>query len=669
LSQAGSSLPRHPLSRSRRVALGLAGAVMLALAQFVVRPQGWLGRLIPGGTAGTAFNLEMVAELRVTLALGGLLLLALALLDRQVAALGVRLARGVAALDGWLRQGRRWQAAVVIAFLAGAAIFAGFSIARHNAFNSKAYDLGLHAQVFWNTSHGRLLASSIEVDNYLGDHVSPIILLLAPLYLVWPDPRALLLLQGVVLAAGALPLAALARRRLEAKWPGGAHVAALLLALNFLAYPALGFVNRFEFHEEVLAVPLLLLAFWALEARRLGVLSLALALALLTKEDVGLTVAAVGLWTWWRGRRGRTGPESPHTGPDGHGWAGDPGLQTLGLLWAGIGLAWSLLALFVLIPAFRGAGSDTLSRYAWLGNGPADVMATLLHDPGRVPAHLLGEPRRLWMLFKFLLPLGFLPLLSPAVLVALPSLAVNWLAGNLYQASIYFHYAAVVIPVLFAATVYGLEGVARRRGKAASGKSQDAGGKQRALVNGHRNEAVLSLVLLWLVLCAGLALAFDRFWQPRTGQDNWENYGLTAQVDPASVAAFDSVARLLPADAAVATTEAYAPHLANRQQLYLLYDQRILEVPDRVDWVLVDLSDLRYGVRPREYYGLLRWIADRQGLAACYFEADVVLLGPGCTGSAAVAPYEARLAELQQRVAAEPVAPVLLEAIGERYFR
>ena len=85
-------------------------------------------------------------------------------------------------------------------------MFAAYSIARHAAFNSKAYDLGLHAQVFWNTSQGRLFASSIEVKNYLGDHVSPIILLLAPIYRLWPDPAWLLILQAVALASGALRL-------------------------------------------------------------------------------------------------------------------------------------------------------------------------------------------------------------------------------------------------------------------------------------------------------------------------------------------------------------------------------------------------------------------------------------------------------------------------------
>lgn len=601
------------------------------------------------GAASATYNASLLAEMRLFAALAGALLLAVALLPRPLARLGERLAPPLRRLDGWLQAGRRWNLLLAGLILLATAALAGYSIARHNAFNSKAYDLGLHAQVWWNTSQGRLFAGSVEVDNYLGDHVSPIILLLAPLYRLWPDARLLLLLQAAALAVGAWPLALLARGRLRPHWPQGAHLASLLLAGIYLSYPALGFVNRFEFHEEIFAVPLLLLAFWALEARRLGLMSLALLLALLTKEEVGLTVAAFGLWAWWRGR-----VSHPAT-PSG---SGKTRLQPVGLAWAAIGVAWSLLALFVVIPAMRGAESDTLARYAWLGSGPADILAGALQHPGRIASHLLGEPRRIWMLVKFLLPVGFLPLLSPAILLILPTLAINWLAGNLYQASIYFHYATLMIPLVFAAAVYGMERIARR------GRLGQASGPDAADFTPHAPR--FSLTLLWLAACALLALSFDQPWQARTGQVNWENYGLIRQTDPA---AFRAAAARLPADGAVATTEAYAPHLANRPGLYLLHDARILFVADRVEWVLVDLNDHRYGVQARATYGLLRWIMAVRELGVCHFAGDVVLLGPGCADAPAEAAFLARLAELQAAAAGETVNPVLLEFVGAEFFQ
>lgn len=603
--------------------------------------------LWPGASRLSSFNSSLMHEVRVSAALLGALLVLAAWLTPQSVDLAGRLARPLNATERWLASGRHWWSLLLAATLVMALVLAVYSITRFNHFNAKAYDLGLHAQVFWNTGHGRLFAGSVEVDNYLGDHVSPIILLLAPLYRLLPDPRTLLLLQAAALASGALPLALLARRRFSIT----PHLLSLTLALIFLTYPALGFVNRFEFHEEVLVVPLLLAAFLALETRRAGWMSLALLLALLCKEDVGLTVAAFGLFAWLRAR-------SMVDPGDAAQPSSSRRMRTSGLVWALAGVVWSLVALLVIIPAFRSGPSDTLTRYSWLLVGPAD----LLGNPGRVVQHLLADPRRLWMLVKFLLPVGFTSVFSPAILVSLPAVAVNWLAGNLYQSSIYFHYAATTIPAVFAAAVYGIERIV--------GKGDGKGGnKGKKGEEGQGSEVRGALVLVWLVVCALLALSFDQFWQPRTGQADWENYGLTWQVSPDSVAAFSAAADLLPTDGALATTEAYASRLANRQELFLLHDPRIVRVADRVDWVLVDLNDHRYGIQPRQLYGLLRWIADVRDLDVCYFQQDVVLLGAGCDDAAAAAAYDSSLSTLQQQVAGEDVDPALLEFLGPAYFR
>ncbi len=52
-------------------------------------------------------------------------------------------------------------------------------------FQSGAYDLGIQANVTWNTAHGHLFYDSIQNINYLGDHFSPIHLLLAFIYRLW----------------------------------------------------------------------------------------------------------------------------------------------------------------------------------------------------------------------------------------------------------------------------------------------------------------------------------------------------------------------------------------------------------------------------------------------------------------------------------------------------
>ena len=209
--------------------------------------------------------------------------------------------------------------------LIGAIAFSGFAIVRHERLNSSTYDLGIKDQVIWNTSQGRWFASSVEVTHYLGDHVQLIFLPLALLYRLWPDVRLLLVLQAVGLAVGVLPVYWLAFRRLENRF------VALALSFLYLCYPALGFINRFDFHAVSFSIPLFLLAYCSLESQHSRLTTLLLLLALSCREEVGLTVGAFGLYALLVRRE-----------------------QKWGTVWALTGFAWSLIAVFAVIPTFRG---------------------------------------------------------------------------------------------------------------------------------------------------------------------------------------------------------------------------------------------------------------------------------------------------------------------------
>ena len=88
-------------------------------------------------------------------------------------------------------------------------------------FRLARYDLGNMVQAVWSTAHGRPL----EVTNgptgeqlvRLGNHVDPILVLLAPLWLIAPTPQLLIAVQIVAVAAGAFPLFWLGRRRLGSR--------------------------------------------------------------------------------------------------------------------------------------------------------------------------------------------------------------------------------------------------------------------------------------------------------------------------------------------------------------------------------------------------------------------------------------------------------------------
>ena len=214
-----------------------------------------------------------------------------------------------------------------------ATAYGAMAVVRHLRFNSTGYDLAIHEQAVWNTLHGKPFATSLEVDNRLADHFSPFLLVPMIPYAIYQSPLTLLVLQALVLGLGAIPLYRIAQRRLSS------DLMATALAIAYLLYPALGFLARFDFHTEIFAVPAFLAAFDAMDRDRWKAATLWLIIPLLCKENLGLTVAAWGLYALFVRKK-----------------------PAWGLAWLVIGLAQFWFASFVLIPAIRGESSDTLQR-------------------------------------------------------------------------------------------------------------------------------------------------------------------------------------------------------------------------------------------------------------------------------------------------------------------
>ncbi len=297
-----------------------------------------------------------------------------------------------------------------------AACFGAIAVLRHRAFESGRFDLGNMTQAVWSTAHGDVL-SVTDVHGQqlsrLGSHFDPILALLAPLWWLWPSPELLLVVQAVAVASGALPVFWLARRHF------GSDHAAAALAVAYLLAPPVQWLTVSDFHPVALACPLLLFAWWHVDLGRLWAFGLLAALAIATKEHVGLAVAGIGVWYAVRHRAPRTGAAI-----------------------AAVAATAALVAALVVVPHFAAAGASAFeSRY---------------ESPSL-------DGRDLSYLASLLLSLALLPLAAPLALVAaLPELGLNLLSDTVTQTSVKTHYAATIAPALFVAAVFGAARLAAR---------------------------------------------------------------------------------------------------------------------------------------------------------------------------------------------------------------
>ena len=203
------------------------------------------------------------------------------------------------------RAGRRMTADWIGVGALTALVAAGyivFVMAQYYTFRISADDLLIFDQGVRSYAHFHLGISpfigyhlSFGPDySLLGNHWSPILAALAPVYWIWNSPITLLVAQAVLFAL-AIPWIWVFTRRAFGGGPK-ATVAAYLVSIAYAISWPLASALVFQFHEVAFAPVLMAVALERLQAGRLRAALIALGLLLLVKEDMGLFVAGIGAY-------------------------------------------------------------------------------------------------------------------------------------------------------------------------------------------------------------------------------------------------------------------------------------------------------------------------------------------------------------------------------------
>jgi uncharacterized membrane protein len=464
----------------------------------------------------------------------------------------------------WLEQHARLVlGAMVVVY---ACIFSVAAIYKLHAF-WMGFDLGVHEQVLWNTMHGRVAEVSPfgGTRSYLGIDIIIIELLLAPLYALAPRTETMLVLQVVLASSGAVPLFLLARDR------SGTALYGLLAAFLYFAALPVQYAILYEFQIRTVGTMLFLWAFLFFERERLGLFLLFGLLAIWTRSEGGLVLAAIGLYALIQRRRWP--------------WVVAPAV---------VGLGWLALSLKVLIPAFRDEHDFLYALiYAWMGDTPGEAIQTVLLRPGYVAAHIL-TPEKLGYLLDLLGPLLFLPLLRPDVLlIAAPPLLINLVSLDRIHWSIRYHYQAFILPFLLVATIYVLTDrqTDKQTGRQHPPPEQAPPRSGRWLAAPRR--FVARHAPLFAVLLIGAALGSQLVLRsPLISL-------ATRERDTARIAAAHELMAMVPDDAPLSVTSQLGPHMARRRELYFFPGDDVIYPAERATRGRYLLADLRESDVPR----------------------------------------------------------------------
>lgn len=308
-------------------------------------------------------------------------------------------------------------------------IFLSFS--RHDNFYSRRLDLGNMDQTVWNVAHGNGFTLTDPAgegqQSRLAIHADFLLILIAPLYFIWSSPKMLLLVQVLIVGLGAIPIYYLALKKLKSE------KLSLLFALSYLLYPTIQRNMLHDFHAVALSTSFLLFAYWYLHRNRYFLFTVFALLAALGKEEIWLVTGLMGLYILFIKKQ-----------------------KITGFLVSFVSFLVFVLLFWVFIPAVTVEQKHfALSYLSGFGGNLNEILINLLKDPIKIFGLSINYDR-LYYYFQLLVPVGFLSLLSPAVLIfALPSLIINSLSNNHLMRMIDYQYTSVVTPFIFISAISG----------------------------------------------------------------------------------------------------------------------------------------------------------------------------------------------------------------------
>lgn len=418
-----------------------------------------------------------------------------------------------------------------------------FAIAELKYYNLRMYaDMANNLEIMWRATHGFGMTSPMFARSHTGlhwfaAHFAPVSYVLAQPFRLLPGPEYLNALMAFVIPSAAIPVYLYARDILGPK-------GAIWVAISVLLYPTIQFLGIYDFGFLQLCIPVLGWAFFASHRGWLWRFVGLCILAVLIREEVGITVFMLGLFS---ARYHRT--------------------RWVGVAVALGAIAYSICAITVFIPSFRsGPGLLYLSHYGVFGDSVRDVALNLMRRPW-IALPVIFTPIKVANAAMYLLPLMLTPLLGfPIVAIAAINVLTSFLAAPLTIYSFMLYYLSPTVPFLFMASILGIERLRHRR----------------ILVRPEVSMAACALACSVLFGPTPISLSF---WvkEYKLGEFHSTNFHRSNYTDFAHSRTGRRIARLVPKDAVVSAEQAYLP---------LLYDRRkaliFPELPEETQYVLID---------------------------------------------------------------------------------
>jgi uncharacterized membrane protein len=381
-------------------------------------------------------------------------------------------------------------------------------------------DLAGYAQALYHLGNLELPFNSFKGYVMWGDHAHFILVGLAPLYRLVPDPRLLLVVQVLAVTTAGWALWRVAEDMLKNHWLP--HV----LLIAYLSFIGIQYALSLDFHSTVLTGALLAWALYAYHFKKWRLYWPLLIAGLTTREDAPTIFFMLGLWMLLRRQ-----------------WK-------VGLTTALISTVYFLIVAYAVMPLWTPEHA-ALTYLDFPDKDPYHILRLVVLYPFVLLQNMFDTPQKIHTAHTLILSFGYLPLLSPfTYLLAAPIFFARFLSPNDYRWLITNHSNANILPVLAWGALFGTTFLLR-------------------LLRPLRQSYVRPLVL-WLVSVILLTGVWITAWYPRTAPLRvlaTDFNSLPAESNKIQREALGAIKKSLPLEDEVAASGGLLAHLANRPRL------------------------------------------------------------------------------------------------------
>ena len=403
-----------------------------------------------------------------------------------------------------------------------------FSSLRHSLFYSGAVDIGIFDQGVYLISQGVAPNSSLinyKVDiHILADHAAFILYPLSIFYKIYPDIHWLLLIQAIALSSGVVPAFKLTVQK------GLSNNQGYLIALIYVLSPLIFNANLFDFHPDVIAIPLFLWAVLWSRADKLFNFCIAIVIILSCKAVFALTVISLGIWLILFENR-----------------------RLMGVISIFVGIIWFVIATQIIIPVIGGEVASTvrhIGRYASLGSSYSEILLNIFFKPNLILSKFFSIDSLIYLLLLFAPFILFLKNadLCPLI-ITLPTIIMSILSDDPQQRYLANQYSLPILPFLILIAISSLELISKKRWH-------------------------LQFIIFWAVLAFIVMSRFNLFTGEYLGSlDTW-------QANTKAIA-------LVKTKGSILTTHEIAPHVTHRSQVKLAFSN-IPQKLEQFDYILLN---------------------------------------------------------------------------------